>query len=83
MFPEIDQQQFGRIHAAGAVVVDVRGLDEYGAGHVYVICPSGRRSAEVTWILHGAGIDACNVPGGTAAWMQTGRPVETGQETAR
>ena len=34
MFPEIDQQHFARIHATGAVVIDVRDPDEYHAGHV-------------------------------------------------
>ena len=34
MVIEIDQQQFGRAHAAGAWVVDVRDSGEYRGGHV-------------------------------------------------
>ncbi|MFI8093601.1 rhodanese-like domain-containing protein [Streptomyces sp. NPDC086080] len=40
MVPEIDQQRFAEVHAAGALVVDVRNGGEYRAGHV-----PGARSA--------------------------------------
>jgi rhodanese-related sulfurtransferase len=44
---------------------------------VYVICQSGRRSAQATALLRGVGIDAVNVAGGTAEWIAAGRPVGT------
>ncbi len=44
---------------------------------VYVICRSGARSAQATALMRGVGIDATNVAGGTGAWIEAGRPVET------
>lgn len=44
---------------------------------VYVICQSGRRSAQATALMRGGGIDAVNVAGGTGEWIAAGRPVET------
>lgn len=50
---------------------------------VYVLCASGGRSAQAAEILHGAGVDAQSVAGGTNAWTRSGRPVETGGPTPR
>lgn len=47
-------------------------------GEVYVICRSGGRSAKAVEFLRGQGIDAVNVAGGTLAWIEAGRPVDTG-----
>jgi rhodanese-related sulfurtransferase len=44
---------------------------------VYVICQSGRRSAQATELMRGVGIDAVNVTGGTGEWIATGRLLET------
>jgi rhodanese-related sulfurtransferase len=49
---------------------------------VYVICAVGARSARAAEYLITQGIDAANVVGGTKAWIETGRPVETGDEPA-
>ncbi|BAU84551.1 rhodanese-like domain-containing protein [Streptomyces laurentii] len=43
----------------------------------YVVCRSGRRSAQVTQYLVGQGIDAVNVDGGMQAWDGAGRPMVT------
>jgi rhodanese-related sulfurtransferase len=45
---------------------------------VYLVCQSGNRSFQAARLLDQAGLDARNVSGGTAAWAQSGRPVETG-----
>lgn len=45
---------------------------------VYVICASGGRSAQAAEELSRAGVDARSVAGGTSAWIQSGRNVETG-----
>ncbi|AOW92139.1 sulfurtransferase [Rhodococcus sp. WMMA185] len=45
---------------------------------VYVICAVGGRSLQVARYLHARGINAVSVAGGTSAWSQSGRPVETG-----
>ena len=44
---------------------------------VYVICQSGGRSAQATALMRAVGIDATSVAGGTGAWIEAGRPVET------
>lgn len=54
-------------------------LDEFPTeGEVYVICRSGGRSAKAVEFLRGNGVDAVNVAGGTLAWIESGKPVETG-----
>ncbi|MFE1576827.1 rhodanese-like domain-containing protein [Streptomyces fradiae] len=45
---------------------------------VYVICQSGGRSAQATSLLRQLGYDAHSVSGGTAAWIEAGRPAITG-----
>lgn len=44
---------------------------------VYVICQAGGRSAQATELMRAVGIDATSVTGGTGAWIESGRPVET------
>jgi len=44
---------------------------------VHVICASGNRSSAMTEVLTAKGFDAVNVRGGTSAWIESGRPVET------
>ena len=48
------------------------------AGTVYIICRSGARSARAAEFLRTQGIDAVNVAGGTMAWVESGRPLDTG-----
>lgn len=43
-----------------------------------VICRSGVRSAKAVTFLRAQGIDAVNVAGGTLAWVEAGRPFDTG-----
>lgn len=72
-------------HVPGAVLIP---LDQLGARHtevpagtdVYVICKSGGRSAAAVDALAGAGYRVTNVAGGTMAWMESGRPVVTGDD---
>jgi rhodanese-related sulfurtransferase len=45
---------------------------------VYVICRSGARSARAAEFLQGTGRHAVNVAGGTLAWIDSGRAVESG-----
>ncbi len=49
---------------------------------VYVICQAGGRSAQAAELLTTAGVDARSVSGGTAAWIGSGRPSETGTPRA-
>jgi rhodanese-related sulfurtransferase len=45
---------------------------------LYVICAAGGRSNRAAAYLRTAGVDAVNVVGGTNAWHQAGKPVESG-----
>jgi rhodanese-related sulfurtransferase len=45
---------------------------------VYLICASGNRSGAMTDLLRARGYDAWNVAGGTAAWVRSGRALDTG-----
>ena len=54
-------------------------IDEFPADQtIYVICKSGGRSAKAVEFLRSQGRDAVNVAGGTMAWIEAGRPVDTG-----
>ncbi len=45
---------------------------------VYVICALGGRSMAAAQALNAAGWDCVNVAGGTNAWLEEGRPYESG-----
>lgn len=47
---------------------------------VYVICHSGGRSHRAAQWLLAQGYDATNVAGGTAAWIEAGKPTASGTE---
>ena len=49
---------------------------------VCVVCAVGGRSAQAVGFLLACGVDAVNVAGGTKAWHQSGRPVDSGPERA-
>ena len=61
-------------------------VDEFRAAAagsaVCVVCAVGGRSAQAVGFLLACGVDAVNVAGGTKAWHQSGRPVETGPAPA-
>lgn len=84
--PVIDVRQpdeYEEAHVPGARLVPLGEVPERLAeipteGEVYVICRSGARSANAVEFLRHQGIDAVNVAGGTLAWIEAGRPVDTG-----
>jgi len=45
----------------------------------FVICALGGRSAQAVQFLRSESLDAVNVYGGMAAWIDSGRPHELGQ----
>ena len=45
---------------------------------IHLVCATGNRSGVMTEVLVDAGFDALNVAGGTVAWTEAGRPVESG-----
>lgn len=73
-------------HAPGAVNIPMgqltSHLDEIDRETpVLVICASGNRSSAMADVLVAQGFDAVNVMGGTNAWIESGRPVQTGSAT--
>ncbi len=75
--------EFAQVRVPGAASIPmsqlaarITELDRTTTTHV--ICASGNRSARMTEVLAGAGYDAVNVSGGTAAWLESGRPSDSG-----
>lgn len=78
-----EADEFADVRVPGAVSIPlsefVARVDEVPAdGTVYVICAAGGRSAQAVQYLEARGVDAVNVAGGTMAWLQSGRAVESG-----
>lgn len=77
---ESDEYAAGHVPGAQLLplgILPVRMQDLPKNEPVYVLCQSGGRSAQAAELLHTAGIDVRNVVGGTSAWIDSGRPVET------
>ena len=78
-------EEYREVHVPGAVLIPLATLpdrlDEIPSERpVLVICRSGGRSARaVEWLL-AQGVDAVNVAGGTAAWIDGGHEVAMGDE---
>lgn len=75
--------EYEEAHVPGVILIPLGEVpdraDEFPTeGEVYVICRSGGRSAKAVGFLRERGVDAINVAGGTAAWIEAGKPVETG-----
>ena len=75
--------EFEQARVPGAVLIPLPELpDRIGeitaAGDLYVICKSGARSARACEFLTARGRNAINVAGGTLAWVESGRPTDTG-----
>lgn len=75
--------EYEEAHVPGVRLVPLdqvpeRASDFESDGQVYVICKSGGRSAKAVEFLRQHGVDAVNVAGGTMAWIDAGKPVDTG-----
>jgi rhodanese-related sulfurtransferase len=83
VFDVRETQEYESGHIAGAIALPMSDLQQRwreipaDQGTVHVVCAVGGRSLSVATALREAGIDAVSVAGGTAAWIQSGRPVET------
>ena len=69
-------------HVPGARLIPLGDVPERvdeipSSGEVLVICRSGARSGKACEFLVAQGIAAVNVAGGTLAWLEAGRPVDT------
>lgn len=75
--------EYEEAHVPGVVLVPLDEVPdrvgEFPADRThYVICKSGGRSAKAVEFLRAQGLDAVNVAGGTMAWIEAGKPVDTG-----
>ncbi len=75
-------EEFVSGHVPGAVNVPLERVitdpGRYAGQELYVICQSGGRSAKAAEVLAAAGAQPVSVAGGTAGWISSGRPVDTG-----
>lgn len=73
-------EEYAKGHVPGAVNMPLEELFAAPAASApdgaYVVCQSGRRSAEAVRALEAAGVSALSVAGGTAAWSDSGRRTE-------
>lgn len=75
--------EYEEAHAPGVTLIPLDQVpdrvDDFPTDErVYVICKSGGRSAKAVEFLRARGVDAVNVAGGTMAWIDAGKPVDTG-----
>lgn len=78
---EVDEWQQARVRGGNLIPLGeiFDRLDEIPSnGQLYVICKSGARSASACEFLRLRGIDAVNVAGGTLAWIESGRDIDSG-----
>ena len=78
-----ESDEYAEGHVPGAQllplsVLPVRMHELPRAQPVYLVCQAGGRSAQAAQLLSSAGVDARSVTGGTAAWISSGRPSQTG-----
>jgi len=78
---ETDEFEVARVPGARllplAEVAGRRGEISNGS-RVYVICAKGGRSRVAAELLREDGTDAVNVVGGTTAWLEAGKTVDSG-----
>ncbi|MFZ2176101.1 MAG: rhodanese-like domain-containing protein [Rhodococcus sp. (in: high G+C Gram-positive bacteria)] len=78
-----EADEYAQVRVPGVTLIPlsefVARVDEIpDAETVYVICAVGGRSLQAAEYLNARGISAVSVAGGTSAWMQSGRPIESG-----
>ena len=75
--------EFAEQHVRGAVLIPLPELPDRAHEvpanqRVLVICRSGARSQKACEFLSARGHDVANVAGGTLAWVDSGRPTDSG-----
>ena len=75
--------EYEEARVPGAVLVPLAELPdrlgELPAGEpLLIICKSGARSRRACEFLAQAGVEATNIAGGTVAWIESGREVDSG-----
>ena len=90
VFDVREPDEYAEVRIPGAVLVPLASVPEAveefrtaaAVQAVCVVCAVGGRSGQAVGFLRSLGVDAVNVAGGTNAWHQSGRPVETGPASA-
>lgn len=90
VFDVREPDEYEEVRIPGAVLVPLASVpdavEEFRAASqhtaVCVVCAVGGRSGQAVGFLRDRGVDAVNVAGGTIAWHQSGRPVDTGPAPA-
>lgn len=90
VFDVREPDEYEEVRIPGAVLVPLAtvpdSVEQFRAAaadsQVCVVCAVGGRSGQAVGFLRAHGVDAVNVAGGTNAWHQSGRPVETGPAPA-
>lgn len=90
VFDVREPDEYEEFRIPGAVLVPLASVpdavEEFRAAAagqaVCVVCAVGGRSGQAVGFLRDRGVDAVNVAGGTNAWHQSGRPVDTGPAPA-
>ena len=72
-------EEYGIAHVPGSVNVPLDELpvrlNDVPNGTVYLLCGSGKRSAQAAALLAARGYDVRNVAGGMTEWYRSGHPV--------
>ena len=78
-----EQDEWDGGHLAGAVLIPMSQVvarvgEVRGRGPVIVVCATGARSGRAAQWYRSQGIDASNLAGGMKAWIEAGKPVDSG-----
>ncbi|MGI9604303.1 MAG: rhodanese-like domain-containing protein [Acidimicrobiales bacterium] len=77
-----EPHEHAEAHIAGVTLMPLESVPDRVAdvptdAPVYLVCAMGGRSHRAAAFLRQHGIDAINVAGGTKAWIEAGKPVDT------
>lgn len=83
LFDVREGDEYATVHIDGAHLVPLttvpESVESFPADRpVYVICAKGGRSARAVEFLRDKGVDAVNVAGGMAGWVDAGKPSVSG-----
>ena len=78
-----EAEEFEGVRVPGACLIPLVEVAERrgeipNGSRVYVSCAKGGRSRVATGLLREDGTDAVNVVGGTTAWLEAGKTVDSG-----
>lgn len=78
---EVDEWETARVPGVPLIPLQTvpDNIEAFAANQpTYIICRSGARSMNAAEFLASHGVEAVNVAGGTNAWIDSGREIESG-----